>query len=154
MLRYELTNRSSASQEPPPPTLYGTRNFLTPCLHLSLSTARLIQSMPPSSFFKIHWHFEETQCLHLMYSTRLHLFETPVAVHRSARTAIPQDLNLPERRSENLKCRSVFAAVRFSFMLTFRISFRQMQVTNRHPSAVSNSRILHLSVFFFRWPTD
>ena len=38
------------------------------------------------------------------------------------------------------------------FVLTscwrFGVSFRQMQVTNLHPSAVSNSRILHLQTFF------
>jgi hypothetical protein len=49
----------------------------------------------------------------------LHLFETPVAVHRSARTAIPEGLNLPDRRSENLKCRSLLAAVRFISVLKF-----------------------------------
>ena len=53
----------------------------------------------------------------------LRLFETSVAVHQSTRNNIPEDLNLPERRSENLKCRTVFVAVRFNFMLSFWYSY-------------------------------
>jgi hypothetical protein len=41
------------------PTSYGTRKFTTAftrLCHLSLSSARSIQSMPPSNFYKIHFN--------------------------------------------------------------------------------------------------
>jgi hypothetical protein len=44
----------------------------------------------------------------------LRIFETSVAVHRSARNNISEVLNLPEHRSEKVKCRTVYAAVRFN----------------------------------------
>jgi len=138
MLRYELTNcteqspsrkanMSSASQEIPhiiwnpevPYPLPATCTFPQP------DQSSLC---PPSSFFKIHWRFEETRCLHLMYSTRFCAWGWKHYIYSKRRWLCTGRHGLPSQktwiflsaavRTSNV---ALFAAVRFSFMLTYFI---------------------------------
>ena len=136
-------------------------SFLHLARHLLLYTARPIQSMPPILIFEDPSTFQRNlvSSSYVFYDglslrmKALLLFETSVALHRSARNNIPEDLYHPERRSENLKCRTVFAAVHFNFMLAFSYSI-QAYAANRS-SLFSSQYFTNPSLIgLFRWPTN